>query len=149
MKFLKIFLVIVFCLLAFNFNVIGENNTLNKQNAYNCSFYSDHLNNHLFPEIRKELISYKKYLNTDETQELANKIDKIVWDYLIKNKLYVSKEIKTRVITLGNSQNIAFVLEIEINFIDKESSIPNLYNTVDITKRFIVFFGKKQHGIGA
>ncbi|MFW9872280.1 MAG: hypothetical protein ACFFG0_04185 [Candidatus Thorarchaeota archaeon] len=120
----------------------------NKIPAYDFDFYSHSLSKNLFPKINNTLKPYNRFLSEDEAQEIVNKVSDIIFRYLKDNNLYVSRKPDIAIYKLDDGKYIAFVVRIEIHFLDKESSYKHLINTLIIVKKFLVFFGPKKLGVG-
>ena len=141
----KIFLVICLCLTVSCSGVPVVPSTVSP--AYNFSFYSDHLSKGMFPEIEKVVISYKRFLTIKDCENLIEDVFDCTWCYIEKNKLYVSQEPVVKVSKLESKTNVAFVLSVEIHFLDKETSFKGLINTIIITKKFLIFLDRKLTGV--
>lgn len=115
---------------------------------YNFDFYANHLSKGVFPQIEKTIKPYKKFLTQEECKKLANEVFDCIWIYINNNNLYISKKPTVQVFKLSSKTKVAFVLRIEIHFLDKESSFKDLVNTVIFTKKFLIFFGKERTGAG-
>ena len=147
--FNKIFLILFLCLSLSCSSAISNvpKSSITKDTEYGFKYYTDHLNNGLFPQIEKTIKKYNRYLTKDEIKSLANEVKYVIKDYFVKNKIYVQvPRLRVAVYSSPDGKKVVINLEIQMIFLDKEESWGSFINSTLITKNFLIFTGQAKAG---
>jgi hypothetical protein len=139
-------IVIILCLSLLIFPVKVSSDSSHKD-KYTFEYYTNYLSLTLFPEIKTYLQSHKKYLNSEAAQKMSREVVCLIIDNLKENHIPISKSPKVKIFRLENDKNVAFLLQVELNFLDEEESVKNLFITSNINKVFIIFLSAKKSGV--
>jgi len=147
MKIITKFILVIFLCLTISVPVALPKSINNNQEKFGFDLYSSYLSSSLYPEIKTCLKSYNKYLSKNEANFLSRKVYLLIVNHLNKNPIPVLEPPTVHIYKLESKQNVAFILQIQINFLDEEESIEDLVIKLKMRKVFLIFFDKKKTGV--
>lgn len=144
MKMMNKFILVIFLCLIVSTTGFSSSDTASKAGF---DFYSSYLSSTLYPKVRSYLKPNKRVLSKEDAINLTNEVAILVLDDLKENKIVLVSSPKIKIYKAENYNNVAFILQIELNILDKEESLKDLYLDLKISKTFLIFFASKKEGV--
>jgi len=146
-KISKLLAVLILCLTTtFCAGIAPAEKSQPSKPTYDYNFYTDHFKN-IISNTNKILDNYRNYLTSEEAQTICDRVLIETVNYITSNKLYILRKPTVDLFKLTNGKTVAFILRIEISFLDREESKKDLINTLKITKKFLIFYGDVRPGV--
>lgn len=145
MKTMNKFIVVIFLCLVLLTPAFAMNDTTSKKEGFN--FYSSYLSSTLYPKIKSHLESNKRFLNKADAEKLSSELLMLVIDNLKENKIIIVFPPKLNIYRVENYENVGFILQVELNLLDKEESFRDLNLNLKIKKTFLIFFTNKKESL--